>query len=438
MNKRIYSFRYASKIVLGSFVLFSSVNTILSINCDCLEPDKLFPISTAEHGAGVRSVSWCCNAACCAGGPFSAIAGLKNKGGTVLRIYNIQKDKLNELTSKTGNHLYSVDWCCIGATSYIAVGGLPDQAHGDAEVHVYKFTDPSLEYITSFTHGVPINSVAWLCGCDQCITGTPLLAIGGQAAQDDMEIRTLIFDPTAKTLTEGGSAIHGAEVFSVDWCCREGRPPILAVGGKNSEIGCEGYNIRVYCTDCETGIMTPITMARYPGELVDVVKWCCDPRIRFPYLAVGGKKHTSITGCINTQVYLLDPPPSNRLVLVSQPGACVGPNDHIFAADWIPGCQCDHLTVGGGCANTEECISNIFVLKRDTCHLPEVTKTKYDINVMSLEWCKTNTCAYLLVGTETTVEEDVCTENLDKKEIILYQGRFCPGIIPPPFPVCIR
>jgi len=90
------------------------------------------------------------------------------------------------------------------------------------------------------------------------------------------------------------------------------------------------------------------------------------------------------------------------------------------------------VAIGGGCpVCSEECLDNIFVLKRNICQLESTTATNYDTNITSLAWCKINSCAYLLAGTES---ENIC-DNL--KEIILYKAAFCNPVEPTPF-ICQR
>jgi len=420
--------------------VFFSFNFIKGGGSDCsaLPPGTLFgPIDIETHGAPVQSVAWLCGGCDSDLETYAAIAGFESEKageeGVVLRVYKLDDSGTPDLTqevTQTGTNLYAVDWCCSGTTKYIAVGGMADS--DGYEVHVYRFDEvvPDLSLVASFTHTATVYSVAWLCGCDQCVTGTPLLAIGGDpASSDNADFRILGFDPVGSALTQKSKGFHGARVNSLDWCCQIDKNPILALGGAPTD--CTGINFRIYRVSC-TGGYTQLSYGKFPynfpmtdltstGTDVFSVKWCCEADVKYPLLAVGG--HIEDENNLAVYRFAAFTQSLSRLARIEVPITTV------YSVDWNESCDCSYLAAGGG--GFGDC-ENIFVYNKDGCTLDLKSKEKHDDNVKSLAWCKKGTCYYLLVGTE----EDNWTWGMEtEQEIALFQGSFC---VPAPVPICDR
>jgi len=425
-------------------IIFLTVLFFISTSSLAMEPDVLLIKQLIDHGAPVQSVSWCCNELF-PDQKYAAIGGYLGTGDKYVRVYNFNRttglltaqDSLPNSTVDFSpeSFVYSVDWCCQldGSDPLLAVGG------ADGMVHVYSYTgDPrdTLVFQASFTHGAPIHAVSWLCGC----CDTKYLAIAGETASDNKEIRILIriLQLYGNTLIQVGSGIHGNTVFSLDWCCMSSpdgadySKAYLAAGGKPSSLGgsgCLGPNLRIFCFQCleaENAPFMPIISMKVTGTtLTDLhaVRWCCDENVKYRKLAVGGKKVAPGGVAKNMWLYYLV---NNRLLEVAS-SHIGGVEQGIYAIDWNPYCKCSNLTFGGGCRPTPACEDNIFIHKQTQCNLGDpIFATRYDDNVTSLEWCGDNGKSYLLVGTEVTGwgDPEVCPNDTNP-EVVLYVAAFC-------------
>lgn len=428
--------------------------------CQCMAKSQILKLQTVHHGAPVRAVGWLCDPKCFLHRTYglAAIGGFLsdfNAGpyGASVRLYefNLLTEQFIELDAVAPTpYVFALDICCIDSEAYLAVAGMPNHTTGH-DVWIYKFNSSTkkLELITSFTHGNTVYAIKWLCSeCSEYLTNR-FLAIGGEAAPDNADIRLLSFDPENQTLTIVNSRTHGATVFALDWCKRDGVRPLLAVGGKTAREDCEKINLRIFSTDC-VGSMNLINRGTYfEGKTVRTLSWCCSnlPCPTFPYtLAVGGDpdcdEHTHHRNRDNLQIYAL------RIAdcgLIPIPGLSHHQPGRVFALDWIPNTNCANLTVGGGCDKCGHCKNNIFSYKividktQQSFSLSLVSASKFDEVVTSLSWCFAGNCSYLLVGTEnpfwTDPRKNILCKNPD--EIVLYKGSFAKHL-EAPRPLCLR
>ncbi len=429
-------------------------------SCSCMRPDTLFKTDEKVHGAPVLSVAWLCDGCMITpsfGGAYAAVGGYSamSDGGSVdVRVYtfNALSGRLGDIDSAVASHgnvVTSVSWCCIpDHGAYLAVGGYPEGSTGQGFcVRVYHFDGQLLNFVAGFAHGAPVHAVSWLCNA---CAGRYFLAIGGDAGLDGKEIRMLEFTPetpeVSGSLKQTDSAIHGAPIYALDFCCREGALPLLAAGG--APEGERGHcNIRIYTTFCDGGFISELTNARYSGSTVYALTWCCEPNRcpRSASLAVSGSSEGDRNAGINVRLYCLNP----RTCRLNE---CVGyalPEFKGFAVAWNPLCNCTHVTVGGACGPEGGFPDNILVLK--VCaggesraqRLERVTGVRFDENITSLSWCHVGGCMYLLVGSENARFADMHgRDGMQSREckigpdIAVYKGLFCvPGNEPLP-PMC--
>jgi hypothetical protein len=409
-------------------------------NAYCQVQNQLFRVDQIQFGAPVRTVSWLCNFSSCSDvtAPLAAIGGqpVSTTSNTYdFRIYQLTSaDKLSWLVDGVhGGYVLTSAWCCIGGIPYIAVAGV---ANSDGnEVEIYR-VDPVAETLTLaayYSHGGNVNSIAWLCDCGTTTTG--YLAIGGEASsRDGADVRVLAVPgfslTTTVALVSTSDKVHGATVYSVDWCTQLSCP-LLAIGGKVSSIEC-GINVRIYSLNCTTGQLYPYADTVFGSDLVNTVRWCCGQNSCFlnPLLAVGGSRATDST---NIRTYYLS---SRTNALVEYANTASNPQPDIFTIAWNPSCQCSDITAGGGCLSepVTGCSPNIFVYNIPSSGtLPRtlnlVASQQFDTNVTSLAWCQPTgvTCSYLLVGTEVdeTTNVNIDCNNETSFTVALYRGLFC-------------
>lgn len=435
-----------------------------------------------QHAAPVLSVSWMCH---CNGSVYAAIGGYSaesHNGLIDIRVFKLNHagklEEIQKARTSFGNYVLSLAWCCAprcvfeeeNVIGYLAVGGYPtnrcmpvdsiredDGEQGEVSVKVYKLTtDGTLEEVASFAHGATVRAVAWLCDCRQKEGGRDggpvcgeygpkkfLLGIGGDAGFGRKEIRMLEFVLGEDSSDEAklfcvDSAIHGASIYTLDFCQGKGHTPLLVAAGKLSTI--DKKNVRVYGACCKTGAIVELTNADIlTDSTIYTAKWCCLPGARPSrlYVAFGGG--VAIQGTpSNVAVCLLNPRSLELKPIVSalQP-------TKVFALDWNPMCACSQLTVGSACdENATTNITEYALVTAPQVMLSTIASTKFDDNITSLAWCKDKNCAYLLVGSEKdrpneNAEESCGSEN---PEIALYRASFCTegGHEPTITPICAR
>ena len=427
--------------------------------CQCMVKSQLLKLQTLHHGAPVRAVDWLCDSNCF---PYqlydlAAVGGYLsdfNAGpeGASIRVY--QFNRLTEqfilLDSVAPTaYIFALEWCCIDGEAYLAAAGMPNHATGQ-DVWIYKYNSQTkkLELITSFSHGNTIFTIKWLCNnCNEYIQYR-LLAIGGEPAPDNADIRLLSFDPQSQDIAAVNNRTHGGTIYALDWCVRDGVRPLLAAGGKTVLDDCEKINLRIFAVDC-FGSMNLIDRGTYfPGDTVRALSWCCSnlPCPLPPYtLAVAGdpdcdENHNEYE--INLQIYALSIADCG---LIAIPGLSYNQPGRIFALDWIPNTNCANLTVGGGCEKEFYYTNNLFSYQlsldksQGTFSIEVVSQSKFDEVISALDWCQIGNCAYLLVGSENPFWQDphktLFCKNPD--EIVLYKGSLGKKLSAPP-PLCLR
>lgn len=406
----------------------------------CQVEEQLLRVDQVQFGAPVRTASWLCDISGCRGvtAPLAVIGGQPVSTPSSeydFRIYQLTSaDKLSYVTDGFhGGYVLASAWCCIDGVPYVAVAGVANLAGNEVEIYRLDPVGQTLTLVAYYSHGANVHSIAWLCDCGT--TGSSYLAIGGEASiNDKADVRVLAvptLTTTAVALQATANKVHGATVYSVDWCTQLSCP-LLAVGGKISSIEKCGINIRVFSLDCTTGVLYPYSEAAYASGVVNTVKWCCgqNPCFVNPLLAAGGSK---TSGDTNIRVYYLS---SRTNELVEFANTASNPQRDIYAISWNPSCRCSDITIGGGCLDgaSDACNPNIFVYNIPSVgSLPRtlglVTEQQFDTNVTALSWCKPTgvVCSYLLVGSETNATDvDLdCNDGNNNFEVALYRGVFC-------------
>lgn len=425
--------------------------------CQCQAPSRILKMQTIHHGAPVRAVSWLCNSACFDSPLFdlAAIGGYLsdfNAGpeGASVRVYEFSKltehFTLRDSVAPT-SYIFTLDWCCIDGVAYLAVAGIPDHVTGnDVWIYAYNNATKKLDLVTSFAHGNTVYSVKWLCiDCNEYETYR-FLAIGGEPAPDNIDIRLLSFDPMQQSLTIVNNRTHGGTIYALDWLIRENVRPVLVAGGVTVIDDCEKINLRIFAVDC-FGSMNLINRGAYfPGGTVRTASWCNTslPCASFPYtLAVGGNHEHHCDEPINVQIYSLK---TSDCSLIPIPGLSLQQAGKVFAITWIPGTDCTYITIGGGCDHDSYCVNNIFSYKitvdkvSGTLSLELVSQSKFDEIITSLDWCQINGCSYLLVGSEDPFWNDLRKNMFCKApdEIALYKSSFSRQSVGSPKPLCQR
>ena len=321
--------------------------------CQCMKKSQMLKLQTLHHGAPVRAVGWLCDSECLLYQTFdlAAIGGFLsefNAGpyGASVRVYEFNRltEQFIERDSVAPTcYIFALDWCCIQDEAYLAVAGMPNHTTGeDVWIYKYNFQTKKLELITSFAHGSTVYSVKWLCiECNEYVRSR-FLAIGGDPAPDNADIRLLSFDPDYNTLTIVNNRTHGDTIYALDWCVKNEIRPLLAAGGKTVLDDCEKINLRVFAVDC-FGAMNLLNRGAYfPGGTVRALAWCCSgfpcPPLAYA-LAVGGNPdcpHPCEPVCdkehINIQIYAIR---ISDCSLIPINGLSHQQPGRVFARDWI-------------------------------------------------------------------------------------------------------
>ena len=449
MNKKLPLFALS---ILGTLV---SQAMLCKHNAkSCLVEDRLLRVDQLASSSPIKTVSWLNEQSCHHyKEPFALIGGGPALG-IDFKIYKLTPaDTLTHIVDgHHGAYVLSSAWCCQQGVPFVAVAGAAN-ASGH-EVEIYRF-DPSaatLTLVAYYSHGAHIYSIAWLCSCEHSVDS--FLALGGEASNTDQaDIRILKIPhhlpgpgEPAIQLESVSNKIHGATIYSVDWCAGRDTCPLLATGGRTSSIECD-INIRVFSFDCQMYHLSPCSQQSFESHCVNSVKWCCNHYAcsQSPLLAVGGSK--SPTDRANIRLYLLS---THTHGLIEYAKAINNHLNAIYALGWNPSCKCTDITTGGGCLeqNCQGGHPNIFVYRKDNNlkkpTLTLVTKEQFSQNITSLAWYQQpgSLYSYLLVGAETNEQEieemfpdSDCENNI---VIVLYKAIFCKRHAEPVPPICLR
>jgi len=455
-------------------LLLLSCSSLLYSDCR-IQSDKLLALQFINHGAPIQSVAWCCDENF-PDAPYAAVGGYPGTVDTVVRVFEleynnsqacctgrlVEKATLKQGTDATpelpGGYVNAVDWAC-SCTSLLAVGG----TDGIVRIYLYDGTNDTLTWMNSYTVGIPgkesnVRTLKFLpeC-CASCSSPKGLyLAVGGDRGADVHEIHILRVEPDVDNvtvdITNVADAIFGNSVYSLDWCCDRATADAtlaerayLAAGGLSGVEGtCGKENVRVYCFDCASETLTLVSQVQAAPNPVYTVSWCCDPSYSLKrQLAVGGKRND--INNIMAQVFYFD----NNINLKPVGGVNNGilgvEGQRTFAIEWNPSpCQCNTLTLGGGCMATTPtlCPDNIIIDKIiNKCYFQFLTGTRFDDNITSLAYCQCDSNnAYLLVGSEKDnwSSADICIETPTEYEVALYCVATCGGATVLPKPICER
>ena len=271
VQRCVDSFNITLNTIVIGCCLLTKTFTIAADDCQCgpcqsvgMSQNTLLRVDQVYFGGPVRSVAWLCNDCGKKGdkAQFVAVGG-HSKHQKDVCIYKLAPmDSLKKVIRvEYGAFVLALDWCCINDVAYLAVAGAADD-NGD-NVKIFRFESepkPKLIPVASFNNHANVYAVSWLCIPCMQDKSKRYLAIGGNEARNDhADIRLLCFDATEEKeqLIETSSKIHGAPIYSLDWCIQEGRCPLLAAGGKSSKIECDDLNIRIFALDCELGNLVP-------------------------------------------------------------------------------------------------------------------------------------------------------------------------------------
>ncbi len=453
--------------------------------CLCMAQDQLMPGQIYSTGAKVNSVAWCCCDDVCilaTGGNSRTVSPSPVPETVRLYLFNNATGDFNEVISPLSNpsipivhgaNVNAVAWCCVGSKRYLAVGGSnlqsgtnPEQT-GDVIVYVVDYTTSggiTISCVASYTHGAPVRALAWLCTpCGTFMSGNNpygYLAIGGDpAGTSTTSIRILTFDGSQCQFISASEIdiSTGTSINALDWCCRSGKLPLLAAGGRTTSDDDDGKTILPTPEPVVPGPMEPldgpkppqdgdddtentednapnffvytfgvepgsndlgryncVTQGTFPGRRVRAVKWCCSEKLctPFPPLAVGGWPSKNDPRK-NLVVYLIKPPFNGPVEVAS---TTVDDNGlhNVRALAWNPTCDCNYLTFAGRCSSCK-CDGNIVVCKlvknehawdqshnddrKDDYKLEQVATTQFAQMINALGWAvQGRICSYLGVG----------------------------------------
>ena len=423
----------------------------------CMQTNTFFLTDRKSHNAPVQSVAWLCDSPI---GTYAAIGGFPENnivGSTDTRVYKFDEENGllgDPINLVHGSYVFGVSWVyvfdptqSIDYGAYLAVGGYPSSAD-DNEIHIFHLDSstipPSINPIpvASYKHGAPIKSVSSLgCGIDD----TAYLAIGGQASEiDGAEIRVLKFKASDNSLTLLANRYHGATVNSVSWFYNPSSfpnfPPILAAGGDPapapSNAGPQYITIRVFTFNCAKESLQDLVFGSQPGptpsagappkRVFDIKPAIVNIDTNGSTALVFGVANESTLTSLNTYtpgflLQFLAPGKSTKTTEASLEPVTgngfpfTGISDlqvNGYAVDFNRSCDCyslvtccPQITFGLGCPskdNSSPLPLNIF----STSFLTNengTAYTKFDDNITSLEWCRTNNgeVSYLLVGSES-------------------------------------
>jgi hypothetical protein len=414
------------------------------LNCvPCtINSNTLMRIDQAHFGGPVRSVAWLSDNSL--RGPhknqFVAVGGYACQCND-LCIYKISNKETFEKVVKVnlGSFILSLAWCVINHVPYLAVAGSSFET-GD-NIQIYRFDiwpKPKLTLVDSYKNHADVYAVSWLCAPCQNNTCKRYLAIGGNPSRrDQADIRVLLFDAESDddALTETSHKVHGAPVYSLDWVVQDNGCPLLAVGGRSSRLECNDINVRIFSFDCTHGYLSPVTYQVHNAPVVNAVKWLSQPG-KGLYLAAGGARSTEDN--VNIRMYMFN---SSNNTLIDLADVANNPLQQIFSVDWYTYGADKYITAGGGCESKgAECVPNIFIYKDVIVNgshvLQPVTEEKFDENITSLNWNKTDGfgCAYLIAGTER--DRAACGANEcpdSSKDVVLYKAKLgSNGPVPTP------
>jgi len=214
-----------------------------------------------EVGTTVFSVSWSPD------GKYLAI-GRSTTSGTNVRVYSFDGTSLSlpVATLSLSQEVRCVDWSKNG--TYLAIGIYEDTVQN--EVHVYRFTGMSLDYVHSKNVDITIRSVKWSPDGNY-------LAIGCADLSDELnEIRVYSFNGV--TLTQVAQEDVYVGVKSVAWS-PDGK--YLAVGAWLDATAGK-YEVRFY--DFDGSSLTDLNVGQIDvSNPVEHVEWSPDGR----YFAIG-------------------------------------------------------------------------------------------------------------------------------------------------------
>ena len=274
----------------------------------------------------------------------------------------------------------------------------------------------TLYLVNKYTHGAPIQSVAWSCPTTDC--PTPLAAIGGYKGCtptcDCASIRAYTLDTSTSTLTP----IYNIDiplptdyVYSVNWCCL---PSALYPGTYLVVAGCpnNGAALWVYRYDPNTNSLVQVFKFTHDGIIyaTQCVTLTCEGLERNYEVIVGQE-----AGGANIEVFKNNPA-TQELLTVDQ--ALFG--DTLYALDvCYDNNGCATIVVGG--TPFYECgqLYNIRIYKMD-CNglLMPITSAYYEGGtVRTLKWCcnQNSSCSklwYLAVGGDPIKEGPNAGKNI--------------------------
>jgi hypothetical protein len=189
--------------------------------CACIQQNKFVQLATANHGAPVHAVSWCCQPALNRSGHPSinlAIAGDPVPGGMgnpdiLIRIYELDlvNEHFTEMNATNINQqiqgatpntpaVNALDWCCSSSAYFLVAGGSNLAIYDTstvADTVVFAFDNASWVVNSAtpipfavgrtgyyyYTYGATVYAVAALCSPCTDSTIQFYLAIGGKSVK---------------------------------------------------------------------------------------------------------------------------------------------------------------------------------------------------------------------------------------------------------------
>lgn len=403
-------------------------------DCHHLEPFSMHLIDKYLHGSSVQAVSWCINNATHT--YLAAIGGYKSYvsagfEGTSVRILQLltSPDRLIEIDSfLPSDCIYSLDWCSIQDTPYLAIGGIANKKT-NYDTFICKYVHGAIIPVAWFSHNNTVYSVAWLPTTDNQVS-TRYLAIGGDPYQE-IATRILKFDPlqtTEKRLTVHANAHHANTVYSVSWYMQQGQKPILAAGGATTAMASsEKSNIILYSFDAETGNLNVLSKSLYEGPIVRCLCWYNEPDAHDDqaYLLVGGDATSNYTkDKKHTRIFKLDLKKSPQLTPFIQEYQ----TGKIFAVSWIAACEGKYFSQAELIKNYGGHAFKVQTYEFSKDQNPLISsKTSFNFEnlVNCLSWTCIGSCTYLLVGIDSeNWLSELTNSNSLSQEIYLFKGRF--------------
>lgn len=409
-----------------------------------LLPNILYPAGTYTNGAPIQSVAWstitdeCPYALAAIGGYKSTTRSCTSVSIRVYILNNITQKLELLFTDLPTDYVFSVTWCCINGTPYLAVAGCPNQLGQTVWIYRYNSEYNTIEFVTSSSiHQNTIYSIAWLT--DQCTSNPDIrnLAVSGEPF-NGVDIQILQLNALNGTLSSLGSTSFGAPVYSLDWCKATNNCAYLAAGGKAAPVCGVTSSLKLYLVSCNGDI---ILLDALPSQsTIRTVKWCCSTGCTTPILVAGGDKDSTDN---NIKLYAYNAR-THKLV----PCAHQLQPEKVFALEWLEGCDCTNFVAGSGCMEGS-CIKNIVIYTVDRCttnHINILTSAHFDDNITSLAATKVGDITFILAGSESNnfnplnPADPLCPISMFGKELALYKGIFCKPTPKPclPTPACER